>query len=90
VWGPDGCELYYLSPGSNSGADLMAVPLELPGPFTFGAPKTLVKTPLISTQVTEEYTVSPSGDRFLLSVPVGNPPATSFTLVMYWRELLEP
>ena len=55
--------------------------------FKAGPPTRLFKTPLAGISTTEEYTVDPTGQRFLLSVPAAGAPPP-FTVITDWLSLV--
>ena len=84
-WRPDGKELFYLSPDR----ELMAAPVAITdNGFSSGAPHALFKTNLRSLPTTEEYTVGPGGERFLLRVPEAGALTNRVTVITDWPSLI--
>jgi len=84
-WSADGRELFYTSADSRS---LMAVPVD-PGPtFSARQPTRLFSIgPPAATKSRARntiYDVSPDGQRFLVSVPSGEPASSRITVVLNW------
>ena len=82
-WGPDGRELFYLSPDGR----LMTVSVQAGDTFNADAPRPLFATRLDTRGLRQTYAVSPDGQRFLLVLPtdVG---VSTLTVVLNWPALL--
>ena len=82
-WGPDGRELFYLSPDGR----LMTVSVQAGDTFNADAPRPLFATRLNTRGLRQTYAVSPDGQRFLLVLPtdVG---VSTLTVVLNWPALL--
>jgi serine/threonine protein kinase len=80
-WRPDGSELYYLAPDQT----LMAVPVRAEADsLTLGAPITLFRARVASTQIpVMQYDADPDG-RFLITTPAGTD-STPITLIQNWN-----
>jgi hypothetical protein len=78
-WRADGRELYYIS-----GTDqLMAVSVT-PGPtLTLGTP-----TPLFAVPAGADYDVTADGQRFIVTVPVGDAITPPLSVLLNWRGML--
>lgn len=91
-WRRDGKELFY---AASDGRTIMAVPIHSLSPFRAGTPARLFNVGF-STAVTRPrvrntvYDVSPDGQRFLISVPVGPPGSSQITVVLNWPAALRP
>src|SRR5262249_2203803 len=80
-WSADGKRLFYMSVNS----DLMAMDVHAGASFQTGVPQRL-----FSALVPGLWSVSPSGDRFLLVRPNTSPgPPPPFTMVLNWMSKLE-
>ena len=84
-WRKDGRELYYASAGNRS---IMAVPIEPGATIKAGAPTRLFSlgAELASRPNPRNtaYDVTPDGQRFLVSVPAGEPVSSRITVVLNW------
>jgi len=91
-WRRDGKELFY---AATDGRTIMSVPIESLAPFRAGTPTRLFTLGLDSsvarTRVRNTvYDVSPDGQRFLVSVPTGQPASSQITVVLNWQAILPP
>lgn len=78
-WRADGRELYFVSEGRRIQAvDVIADS----GSLSFGTPRTLFETPVVAW-LRNGVSVSPDGQRFLISVPVDEPRPTK--VMLNWR-----
>lgn len=90
-WRRDGKELFYMSVDNRS---VMAVPIESLLPFKAGIPARLF-TIGIDTAATRDrarntvYDVMPDGQRFLISIPTGEPASSRISVVLNWTSALE-
>jgi dipeptidyl aminopeptidase/acylaminoacyl peptidase len=82
VWRRDGKRLYYVAPAG----ELMAIDFEGARPeVRAGNPQRLLSNRgLASADNTYRYDVSFDGTRFLIPLPVGEPPADLMTVVVNW------
>jgi Tol biopolymer transport system component len=82
-WRNDGTELFYVAPDRA----LMAAPIRTTGAsFEPGVPKRLFPVPLVTWVVSrDQFAVSNDGNRFLISRPAGEAPATPITVVLNWQ-----
>ena len=79
-WRKDGTELFYLAADRN----LMAVPVKARGTtFEPGGPKALFQVPGNLTR--RSYAVGSTGQRFLVSRPLGETTGTPVTVVTNWQ-----
>lgn len=82
-WGPDGRELFYISPD----ATLMAVPIVFDGDLAIpGTPKALFRLPAVDTG-RNPFDVSPDGQRFLVRA-VAPEMGRTLTAIVNWRALV--
>jgi hypothetical protein len=82
-WGPDGREIFYVSPDSK----LMVVSLKLgPSAVQPSAPREL--PPLQASLVFEPYQVAPDGQRFLVRA-ISSQAAKPLTVIVNWPALLK-
>jgi Tol biopolymer transport system component len=90
-WRHDGNELFYVSADSRS---IMAVPIEWKPTFKAGIPVRLFTVAVeVSAQFSirgTTYDVAPDGQRFLISVPSGEPETSRITVVQNWTAELNP
>ena len=91
-WRRDSKELFY---AATDGRTIMSVPIDSIEPFRAGTPTRLftlgIDSAATRTRVRSTvYDVSPDGQRFLVSVPVGQPGSSQITLVLNWQALLPP
>ena len=90
-WRRDGKELFYVSVDNRS---IMAVPIESLSPLKAGIPVRLF-TIGINTAASRDrarntvYDVMPDGQRFLVSVPSGEPASSRITVVLNWTSALK-
>jgi len=85
-WRRDGKELFY---AGADGRTMMVVPIESLSPFRAGAPKRLFTLGVGSAATRDrvrntDYDVDPAGQRFLISVPVGQAASSQTTIVLNW------
>src|SRR6185436_3881841 len=84
-WREDGRELYYASAGNRS---IMAMPIQLSATIKAGTPIRLfslgAELATRSTPRNAAYDVTPDGQRFLVSVPAGEPVSSRITVVLNW------
>ena len=84
-WRGDGNELFYLSEDL---AKMMAVTVRTKPNFEAGVPEPLFAG-RFRTSITDQFNVTPDGQRFLISAPMaieGSPPAT---VVLNWTAMLK-
>jgi Tol biopolymer transport system component len=91
-WRRDGKELFY---AATDGRTIMSVPIESLAPFRAGTPTRLFTLGLDSAVTRMRvrntvYDVSPDGQRFLVSVPTGQPASSQITVVLNWQAILPP
>jgi len=80
-WRRDGKELYYLAPDRS----LMAVPVKGGGAtFEAGIPEALFTTELPVLTGPTRYAVAGDGQRFLVTIPEGDPTPAPITVVLNW------
>ena len=79
-WARGGEEIQYLCPPNK----LMAVELRTSPTFQAGKPRFLNKMP-----EGPGGTTAPDGERSLVTVPVGDTPASSYTIMLNWTQALE-
>jgi eukaryotic-like serine/threonine-protein kinase len=79
-WRRDGKELFYLALDD----ELMAVAVRTGGTFGADSPRALFETRLPVSDLRQAYSVSPDGQRFLLTVPMETA-SPSMTLVQNWQ-----
>jgi eukaryotic-like serine/threonine-protein kinase len=89
-WRRDGKELFY---AAADGRTIMSVPIDSLAPFRAGTPTRLFTlgfdSAVTRTRVRNTiYDVSPDGQRFLVSVPVGQPASSQITVVLNWPAIL--
>ena len=85
VWGPDGTELFYLSPEQK----LMRVPVTTGTSFDAGVPEPLFTMAIAPIPTRNRYRISPDGQRFLALVPQGDAANPPTTVLLNWSRLLE-
>jgi Tol biopolymer transport system component len=90
-WRGDGGELFYVSADNQS---IMTVPIDWSPTFKAGNPARLVT---IGADVAARfntrgaaYDVTPDGERFLVSMPAGQPESSRITVVQNWVASLRP
>ncbi|MEQ1909940.1 MAG: protein kinase, partial [Vicinamibacterales bacterium] len=83
-WRRDGRELFFLAP---SGA-MMAVDVTLRDSPEFGQPRKLFDTRLAFSFQTDQYAVSPDGQRFLIMDPQGDRRIAPLNVVLNWPSLM--
>jgi Tol biopolymer transport system component len=85
-WGPDGRELFYLSPER----EMMRVDVETGGAFEAGIPEAMFGTSLRPIQTSNRYLLSRDGRRFLLLGSLIEDSTPPTTVVVNWTaELVE-
>jgi len=89
-WRRDGKELFY---AATDGRTIMAVPIESLTPFRAGVPARLftlgIDSAVARTRARNTiFDVSGDGQRFLVSVPIGQPASSQIAVVLNWRALL--
>jgi serine/threonine-protein kinase len=85
VWGPNGRELFYRSPG---GGTMMVVPIETEPTFTAGTPEVLFTGDYFVAR-NRNYDISPDGQRFLMLRRPETQPLTQLHVVFNWFEELK-
>jgi Tol biopolymer transport system component len=85
-WRRDGKELFY---AAANGRTMMVAPIESLSPFRAGAPKQLFTLGVGSAATRDrvrntDFDVAPNGQRFLISIPVGQPASSQTTIVLNW------
>jgi dipeptidyl aminopeptidase/acylaminoacyl peptidase len=82
-WRSDGSELFYLRPDGM----LMAVPLRAHGTFAPGTPQPLFRLSgvTVSPPYISAYDVDPSGQRFLVRLPLQDPQTEPLTVLLHWK-----
>ena len=94
LWARSGKELFYLGPGASGGVTVMSASVESGSTFRAGNPARLFEGRyLMVPDGGLTYDVSPDGQRFLMSKPVGSPAQTvaptSLIVVQNWFEELK-
>jgi eukaryotic-like serine/threonine-protein kinase len=89
-WRRDGKELFY---AAGNGRTMMVAPIESLSPFRAGAPKQLFTLGVGSAATRDrvrntDFDVAPNGQRFLISIPVGQPGSSQTTIVLNWPAAL--
>lgn len=88
-WRRDGRELYYVSPDNRS---IFAVSIETVPTFKSGLPTRLFSVGAVPAARDRArsvaYDVTPNGQRFLVSVPAGEPASSRVTVVLNWMAAL--
>jgi Tol biopolymer transport system component len=89
-WRRDGREFFYASP---DGRAIFAVPVQSTPTFRTGTPSRLflINAPAAARFARGRnivYDVAPDGQRFLISLPVEDPSASSVTVVLNWMAAL--
>jgi Tol biopolymer transport system component len=89
-WRKDGRELYYASAGNRG---IMAVDIEPGATIKPGVPRRLFSLGIeLATRPTPRnaaYDAAPDGQRFLVSVPAGEPMSSRITVVQNWNALMK-
>ena len=67
---------------------MMAIDVTLGETPTFGLPHKLFDTRLAFSFQTDQYSVSPDGQRFLIMNPIGDRRLPPFNVVLNWKSLL--
>jgi Tol biopolymer transport system component len=82
-WRPDGKELFYVRPDGM----LMAVPVKAHETFAPGTAQPLFRVPGVtaSPPFISAYDVDPSGQRFLVRLPLQDPQTQPLTVLLHWR-----
>ena len=78
-WRRDGQELFYIA----SDHKLMAVSVKTGATFAAGTPRALFETKVPNLVLSQSYSVSADGQRFLLTAPL-DVPSTPLTLIQNW------
>ncbi len=84
-WGPDGKELFYLSPEQK----LMHVPVATGASFDAGVPEPMFPMAISPLPLRNRYRVAPDGQRFLALVPEADQTNPPTTVLLNWSRLLE-
>jgi hypothetical protein len=85
MWNPKGRELFY-----RSGDKMMAVDIATQPEFAAGKPRMLFEGPYeLSPVQTDNYDVSPDGQRFLMLKPAERVAPTQINVVLNWSEELK-
>ena len=85
-WGPDGRELFYLSPESR----MMRVEVDTGAAFEAGIPEPMFIVSLDQSRIRNRLLVSNDGQRFLALAPQGDQQVPPTTVVLNWSRLLTP
>jgi len=80
-WGPDGKELFYLSPEQR----IMRVAVETGATFDAGTPAPLFPVVISQLNIRNRFAVAPDGQRFLVLTPVGEQASAPTTIVLNWQ-----
>jgi len=84
-WGPDGRELFYMSPENK----LMAVSIKLGADSVeASAPRELFTLPALDNGLDAPYDVAPDGQRFLVRATPQQQAAQPLTVIVNWPALL--
>jgi serine/threonine protein kinase/Tol biopolymer transport system component len=91
VWGKGGRELFYMQESSATGVTMMAVDVDTTKLFTAGRARPLFTGRYRVTIPTRGYDVSPDGQRFIMTKPIGEPekPPSTIDVVLNWTEELK-
>ena len=81
LWGPDGRELFYLTPGA-----AMVVPVETRDAFRRGTPQELFSMASYYETAGFSWDISPDGQRFLMIVKHPEPTASQILVIENWAE----
>ena len=89
-WRRDGKELFYVGVDNRS---MMVVPIESLTPFRAAPPVRLFTIPTDTAATRDRvrstvYDVTPDGQRFLVSLPSGEPTSSRITVVLNWHASL--
>jgi Tol biopolymer transport system component len=88
-WRHDGSELFYLAPDNK----MMSVAVRAGATFEAGTPAALFQTRTVglapSTTYSQQYDVTPDGQRFLLNVDMSEVNAAPLTVVLDWTANLQ-
>jgi len=84
-WGPDGCELLYLSPERQ----LVRVEVQTGQTFVAGIPEAMFPVSLRSVTTNNRYLIAPDGQRFLLLSSLIEDSTPPTTVVVNWTAELE-
>ena len=83
-WRHDGKELFYVSPDGK----MMSVTVKAGATFEAGTPESLFQTRIFglgpNQYFSQQYDVTPDGQRFLLNVDVADANVTPLTVVLDW------
>jgi Tol biopolymer transport system component len=83
-WRGDGRELYFLAPDGS----MMAAEIRTSAAVEASSPRVLFRTRLGANGTTDQYDVTPRGDRFLLMLPAGDRRLPPFGAIPNWPSLL--
>ena len=90
-WRGDGRELYYASADNRS---IFAVSIKTTLTFTSGTPTRLLSVGAVAVARDRArnvaYDVTADGERFLVSVPAGEPESSRVTVILNWMAALRP
>ena len=82
IWSRDGKEIFFVSPDGH----IMTAPVSTSTPsLSIGPPKVLFRSPVRLNSVTDQYTVSADGRRFLVAVPTEDFDAEPFRVLLNWQ-----
>ena len=85
AWGPDGKELFYLSPENK----MMRVAVTIGASFDASVPEPLFAVTLAPLSLRNRYRVAPDGQHFLTVAPQGDAANPPTTVLLNWNRLLE-
>ena len=85
AWGPDGKELFYLSPENK----MMRVAVTTGASFEADVPEPLFAAMLAPLTIRNRYRIAPDGLRFLVLAPQGDEANPPTTVLLNWNRLLE-
>jgi len=85
LFGPDGRELFYLSPSN----ELVRVSIAPGDAFEAGIPEPLFRASLYAASIRRRYLVSPDGQRILTVAPVSGQTQPPTTIVLNWTAAVE-
>jgi Tol biopolymer transport system component len=90
-WRHDGKELFYMTPDRRS---MMSIEIESLAPLRVGAPRRLFSVGSVPVALDAlhgaAYDVTPDGQKFLVSLPEGEPGSAQIGVVLNWPGLLKP
>jgi Tol biopolymer transport system component len=86
-WCADGRELFYLAPDRK----IMAVDVRSGATFEAGTPRVLFQTrvPFPGSSYRTNYEALPTGERFLVNVPVEDAPSSAINVILNWDAAIE-